>query len=111
MRRPSSRASDHSPATMPRSADPGAADPNAILVEGPAASRRRANSRRVVGSTASSLLLWCRAAGTKTVRSPESEWAWSAATAKSSSDRRCDQSTTVLIPASAAPSKPIRVAA
>ena len=98
MRRPSSRAAAHA-AAAPSEATPWAIAPNAIVVDGPARSRRR-TARPVVAGAAS----------TNTVRTPASACAWSAASARSSGPAE-DQSTTVVMPASAAPSSPIRVEA
>ena len=72
-----------------------------MVVDGPAAVERRCQALRPVPDRRP----------TNTVRSPASAWAWSAASANPSADRMSDQSTTVVIPASAAPSRPIRVAA
>ena len=111
IRSPSSRARPHSSATPSGSPAAGTTDPNASVVVGPAASVRRAISAGSVGGAGSPSRVSRRAAYTKTVRSPESVCACRAASAAATSVRASNRSTTVVMPASTAPSRPIRVAA
>ena len=76
-----------------------------------AARRRRSVGPRAASSRPRRRVPRATGTWTNTDRSPASACAWSAASARASSARRCDQSTMVVIPASVAPSKPIKVAA